>query len=348
VRRSKIFIAMALWLTLGSAVYGASWDDIGEGVCAALCDSSEWSTDTGTNAGGRRWVSPKEIARRQERLKQWRVYRAKKAARTAAQKEFKRSIHDMRKNMRKRWKGRNAAVITIPKKTAVTPGSGAVFGIVSTPSPEKISIAGIELARPISVRAKGEVTQLSLDGLKKFSAIIEYYKDSIDASKAKSNTPDEELIFLLNEGSAHMSGEASRISVQLPYSASRDEAGLGALEAFKSAWSKIEESQHEIRTSEDQRMGWAREAARVTAAIKKLDARIEKSSGRKKARLTAKRTKKILAVSALRYKFEAAKQNENKQSLKILSNTKKTKKIYKKFGVSLDTSSDTSETDSGE
>jgi len=346
LRRSKIFIVAALWLTLGSAVYGASWDDIGEGVCAALCDSSDWSTDTGVNSGGRRWVSPEEITRHQERLKEWKVYKAKRAARTAAQREFKHDVRVMRKNVRKRWKGRTAAVVTMPAKRPVSAGSGAgvMFGIVASPSAYDISLAGIELARPVSVRPKGEVTHFSLDGLKKFSAIIEYYKDSIDDSKAKSNTPDEELIFLLNEGAAQMSGEASRISVQLPYSADRDEDGLGALKAFKSSWSKIEESRREIRKSEDQRMGWAGEAARVTAAIKKLDARIKKSSGRKKARLTAKRAKKVLRVSVLRDKFEEAEKNERAQTAVISASKKRAKKKYEAFGSILEADDGVSET----
>jgi len=334
----------ALWLTLGSAVYGASWDDIGEGVCAALCDSSDWSTETGTNVGGRPWVPPEEITRHKERLKEWKVYKAKRAARTVAQREFKHDVRVMRKNVRKRWKGRTAAVVTMPAKRPVNTGSGAMLGIVASPSAYEISLAGIELARPVSAMPKGEVTHFSLDGLKKFSAIIEYYKDSIDDSKVKSNTPDEELIFLLNEGAAQMSGEASRISVQLPYSAGRDEDGLGAMEAFKSAWSKIEESRREIRKSEDQRMGWAKKAARVTVAIKKLDARIKKSSGRKKARLKAKRAKKVLRVSALRDKFEEAEKNERAQTSAISAMKKTAKKKYEAFGSILEADGDASET----
>ncbi|MDX8399056.1 MAG: hypothetical protein R8K20_02260 [Gallionellaceae bacterium] len=316
MRLSNLLIIALLTSTPAAAV---SWDNLGDGVCAALCGESDWSTDSG-GYSGRSWISEEEIAERQERIRQWEEYRTKLAARTAAQKEFRNYIRSKRKILRKLW--RTGPQVSIPMREAIERRSSvvAILGVVANPNIDTIANSGIDLARPVSI---GDRTRFSLDGLRKFSAIVEHLSTSNGAS-------NELETFMFQEGAAHMSGHASRIAVYVSPS-SQDMPNLGSGESFQAAWAEIEKSQQKIRTSEDRRLDWANEAIHEKADIDKLDIRIRKASGNAKKRLEKKRAEKVKKVSALREKFNAAIQAEEIQTTAVATQMKKIRK-FPKFG----------------
>jgi hypothetical protein len=322
---------VAAWLLLSPALpsaFAASWDDVGPGVCVGMCTCEDWGTcgdsGNGGNGGGRgwQWIDPAELQHKEELKRQWREYRAKKAARSAAQREFRKSMRNLRKNVRQRWKGKSKGMVFVPKGKPIDPSVGHMLNIVANPNTVGISLAGIELARPVSVQLNGETTHFALEGLRKFSAILEYSRNNQPASGSR----DEELHFLLNEAAAHMSGQSSRVSVQLSHSIAGDEDARRAVESFQATWGMIEQSQRDIHRSEENRMNWAREAAREEADIDKLNVHIRKASGKKKERLKKKQENKVERIHTLKKKFYAAIQMENQLATRIKESTEKLKK----------------------
>jgi len=300
-----------------SPALAVPWDDLGDGVCAALCDSSEWSTSpSSSSSSGRSWVSPEEIAQRQERIRQWEEYRTKLAARTAAQKEFRSYIRNTRKAVRKRWQGKPWISMPVQESTASRGSVRAMLGIVANPNVDTIAHAGIDLARPVGI---GSRTPLSLDGLRKFAAIIEH----IEATGIRS---DEAVNFMLHEGAAHMSGHASRISVVISPTA-QDMPNIGSGDAFQAAWAGIKKSQGEIRKSEERRLKWAKEVAREEAEIEKLETLIYQASGKKRERLERKREKRVEKISKIKLMAQTASQEEAKATENISRETKKIRVI---------------------
>jgi len=340
MHRNKLLFAVTAWFFLSPQVFAASWDDVGPGVCAALCTCEDWGTcDNGGNGGdgggrGWQWIDPAELQHKEELKRQWQEYRAKKAARSAAQREFRSSMHSLRNVVRKRWnwkkkpKGRVFSYKGEPFNSSI----GRMLGITANPNAKELALAGIQLVRPTSIQPKGETTHLSVDGLKKFSAILDYYKERHRSLLSTEPGSDEELHFLLDEAAAHMSGHASRVSVQLFNSAEDDEDARHSVESFQATWRMIKQVQRDIRRSEETRMDWAKEAAREEADIDKLNIRINKSSGNKKARLIKKRKDKIKKVRTLRKKFDAAIQMENQQTFQATDSTKKLRK-YPALGI---------------
>jgi len=299
---------MAL-LALTTTVHAA---DIGEGVCAALCTCNDWGTcNGGGNSGnsGWQWVDPAKLHPKEELLRQWQEFHAKKAARTAAQREFRGNMRNLRRRARNLLKYKSKGKVFAPKGKPFDPPVGSMlFGTVSNPGAEKISLSGIELARPVSVQSSGETTHFSIEGLRKFSAILEYSSES---------ATDEDLLYFLNEGAAHMSGHASRISVQLPYGSKEPEESQRTVESFQAAWGMIKKRQREIQRSEDKRMNWAKEGAQIEADINTLDGKIHRASGKKRERLESKRKELITKADILRKKSKAAKNIELEQTAAI-------------------------------